>query len=119
MYDIKEFTFVEQPVFTQQLIEIANRDDESYRLFQLELALRPEFWPVVKGAGGLRKARMRLPGRGKSGSARVLYLWFKKRRTLCLYLIYTKGDIENVPNDQLKAIRHEVQRIKKAFGEED
>jgi len=62
---------------------------------------------------------MRLPGRGKSGSARVLYLWFSKRSKFCLYLIYTKGDIDDVPASQLKAIRHEVQRIKKAFGETD
>ena len=68
---------------------------------------------MVKGVGGLRKARMRLVGRGKSGSARVLYFWLNKRRTFCFYLIYTKSDIENVPADQLKAIRHEVQRIKK------
>jgi len=119
MYDIKEFTFVEQPVFTRQLIEIASHDDESYRLFQLELALRPAAWPVVKGSGGLRKARMRLPGRGKSGSARVLYLWLQKRRIFCFYLIYTKGDMETIPAEQIKAIRYEVQRIKEAFGEED
>jgi hypothetical protein len=117
MYDTYEFTFIEQPLFTRQLAEVAN--DETYRSFQLELADRPEQWPVVKGTGGLRKARMRLPGRGKSGSARVLYLWFKKSSAFCLYLIYTKGDIDDVPASQLKAIRHEVQRIKKAFGEDD
>jgi len=36
-----------------------------------------------------------------------------------LYMTYTKGDIENVPAAQLKTIRNEIQRIKKAFGEED
>ena len=69
MYDIRDFTFVEHPVFTRQLVELVGRDDETYRQFQLELALRPEGWPVVKGTGGLRKARMGLPGRGKSGGA--------------------------------------------------
>ena len=34
-------------------------------------------------------------------------------------MTYTKGDIENVPAAQLKTIRNEIQRIKKAFGEED
>lgn len=117
MYDITGFAFIEQPVFTRLLSEVA--DDETYRKFQLELAERADGWPVVRGTGGLRKARMRLRGRGKSGSARVLYLWFPRRRTFCLYLIYTKGEIENLPADQLKATRNEIQRIKKAFGEED
>jgi hypothetical protein len=113
MYDILEFIFVEQPAFSAQLKDVAN--DDCYRAFQIELAGDPEGWPVVKHTGGLRKARMRLPGRGKSGGARVLYLWFKERRTFCLYQLYTKGDVETVPAELLKAIRHEVQRIKQAF----
>jgi hypothetical protein len=115
MYDT--ITIVEQPIFTRQLVELV--DDETYRNFQLELVRRPEQWPIVPGTGGLRKARMRLARRGKSGSARVLYLWVSNHTTVCLYLIYTKGDIENVPASELKTIRHEVQRIKKAFGEID
>lgn len=84
MYDTHEFTFIEHPLFTKQRAEVAN--DETYRTFQLELADRPEQWPVVKGTGGLRKARMRVAGRGKSGSARVLYLWFRKNSTFCPWL---------------------------------
>ena len=33
-------------------------------------------------------------------------------------MTHTKGDIEDVPAAQLKTIRNEIQRIKKAFGEE-
>ncbi|MBA2436637.1 MAG: transcriptional regulator [Chthoniobacterales bacterium] len=116
MYDTTEITFVEHPGFTTDLAALTT--DETYRLFQTELAERAGNWPVIRGTGGLRKARMRLPGRGKSGSARILYLWLQKRRTLFLYMIYTKGDIESVPTEQLKTIRNEIQRLKKAFGEE-
>ena len=116
MYDTFEFTFIEHPGFTAELTALTN--DETYRVFQTELAKRAESWPVVRGTGGLRKSRMRLAGRGKRGSARVLYLWLPKRRVLFLYMTYTKGDIEDVPAAQLKTIRNEIQRIKKAFGEE-
>ena len=115
MYYIKRVTFIEQPVFTRLLLELT--DDDVYRQFQNELAAAPEKWPMVKGSGGLRKARMALPGRGKSGGARILYLWFPRHETIVFYLIYSKGDLENVAADQMKAIKHEVQRIKKAFGE--
>jgi hypothetical protein len=77
----------------------------------------PEEVPVVKGSGGLRKVRMALPGRGKSGGARVLYLWFPRHETIIFYLVYTKGDAENIPPAELKAIKYEVQRIKRLFGE--
>jgi hypothetical protein len=66
------------PVSPAELTALTN--DETYRVFQTELAERAESWPVVRGTGGLRKSRMRLEGRGKRGSARVLYLWLPKRR---------------------------------------
>src|SRR6266446_4440458 len=110
MYYTRSVLFIEQPTFTKLLLELV--DDEAYRKFQSELAGNPEKGPIVKGSGGLRKVRMPLPGRGKSGGARVLYLWFPRHGTFVFYLIYTKGDMENVPRAQMKAIKHEVQRIK-------
>lgn len=115
MYHTRRVTFIEQPMFTRLLLELV--DDDSYRKFQNELAANPEKGPVVKGSGGLRKARLALPGRGKSGGARILYLWFPRHETIVFYFVYTKGEMENVPAAQMKAIKYEVQRIKKAFGE--
>ena len=115
MYYIRRVLFVEQPLFTKALVELV--DDDAYRKFQNELAANPEKGAVVKGSGGLRKVRMALPGRGKSGGARVLYLWFPRHGVFVFYLIYTKGDMESIPAAQMKAIKHEVQRIKTAFGE--
>jgi len=83
------------------------------------LAANPEKGPLVKHSGGLRKVRLALPGRGKSGGARVLYLWFPRHEAIVFYFIYTKGEMENIPAAKMKAIRHEVQRIKKTFGEGD
>jgi hypothetical protein len=73
-----DLTFVERPEFTKVITTIT--DDEQLRLFQNELSKAPDRWPVVAGTGGLRKARMRLSGRGKSGGARVLYLSFRGTR---------------------------------------
>jgi len=106
-------TFLETPIFTQDLIGCV--DDNGYRLFQNEISQAPERWPVVPGTGGLRKARMRLPGRGKSGGARVLYLYFPWHQAVVFFLIYTKSELENVPKSQLRKIHDEVQRIKKEF----
>ena len=114
MYYLRKVQFIEQPLFTRQLLELV--DDDEYRMFQNELAANPEKGPLVKGTGGLRKARMSLPSRGKSGGARVLYLWFPRYDTIIFYFLYTKGDMEDIPRNQLKALRHEIQRIKNTFG---
>ena len=58
---------------------------------------------------------MRLSGRGKSGGARVLYLYFPRQETVFFYLVYAKGEIENVPKSKMKEIKHDVQEIKKHY----
>lgn len=59
---------------------------------------------------------MRLAGRGKSGGARVLYLYFPAHQLVFFYWAYQKGDIENISKSDLKEIRHAVQTIKKYYG---
>src|SRR2546428_508690 len=103
MYYTRTVLFIEQPVFTSSLLELV--DDDVYRKSQNELAANPEKGPVIRGSGGLRKARIALPGGGKSGGARILYLWFPRQQTIMFYLIYTKGDMEDVPPAKMKAIK--------------
>jgi len=116
-YIIRVTTFIEQPLFTKQITDLV--DDDDYREFQNELAKNPEKGTVVEGCGGLRKVRMALPGRGKSGGARVLYLLFPQKQTIIFYYLYTKGEIDDIPEGKKKGIRNEVQRIKKVFNERD
>ncbi|HUG10611.1 MAG TPA: hypothetical protein VMM36_06335 [Opitutaceae bacterium] len=66
-------TFVETLTFTRLIAELV--DDESYAEFQRFLAANPETGALMSGCGGVRKVRMALPGRGKSGGARVCYLF--------------------------------------------
>ncbi len=106
-----KLTFIEEPGFTEDLTELDGSDD-LLRELQKELLANPDKGPVVKGTGGLRKVRMRLKGRGKSGEARVLYLYFPEQKTILFFMLYLKGDIENVSKSQLEGIRHAVQRIK-------
>jgi hypothetical protein len=76
-------TFVELPLFTEQITNLV--DDAVYGLFQKDLMRQPDRGDVISQSGGLRKVRMRLPGRGKSGGARVIYLHLPKYDTIVLY----------------------------------
>lgn len=105
--------FIEHPVFTRRIMELLT--DEEYRAFQTELAANPETGDVIPGLGGLRKIRLALPGRGKRGGARVLYLLFMRAETVFLLYVFAKGAFEDLPPDKRKVIRNLVDEIKKGF----
>jgi hypothetical protein len=75
----------------------------------------PDKGDVIPQSGGLRKVRMRLPGRGKSGGARVIYLHLPKYQTIVLFYLYTKAQRENLSAEQLKRLRQAAAIIKEEF----
>jgi hypothetical protein len=79
------FRFIELQAFTEEVLRVA--DEESLREFQMELAANPESGALIQQSGRLRKARFRLPGRGKSGGARVIYLWLPNRGIFVLFML--------------------------------
>lgn len=79
-----EVVVVETRMFSRMIQELL--PDEAYRRLQIALVLRPEQGALIRGAGGLRKVRWSLPGRGKSGALRVFYYWDPKGERI--YMIY-------------------------------
>lgn len=101
--------FVELPRFTA--IVTALVADEDYRRFQNELIEDPERGDVIQGTGGFRKARMRLAGGGKSGGARVIYLFLAEHEVIFLATLYKKSKRESLTDDEkqnLKQIAHSI-----------
>jgi len=66
-------TLIETKVFTRKKRKLLN--DERFKQFCEELASDPGIGDVMRGTGGLRKIRVSLQGRGKSGGARIIYFW--------------------------------------------
>ena len=109
--------FIELPKFTEAITDLV--DDADYAKFQRELLRSPKKGDVIQHAGGLRKVRMRLPGRGKSGGARVIYLYLPQHHTVIFFYIYTKSKSENLTPDQEKRLRTAVETIKREFRHEN
>jgi hypothetical protein len=51
-------------------------DDDDLRALQDTLCAEPQVGDLIQGTGGIRKVRLELQGRGKSGGARVVYVDF-------------------------------------------
>jgi hypothetical protein len=105
--------FIELPLFTEQITNLVS--DQEYAEFQKQLLLQPEQGDVIPGTGGLRKTRLRLPGRGKRGGARVIYLRLPQQEAMVLFYVYTKAANENLNPDQLRRLRNAVAVIKQEF----
>jgi hypothetical protein len=106
-------TFVETSVFTRRIAGIL--DDDSFADFQTELARNPEKGPVLEGTGGLRKARWKLPGKGKSGGIRIIYLHLKLRGRIYLVFVFAKNESDNLTASQKAELKKLVEAIKKEF----
>ena len=94
---------IETPIFTRQVTGVM--DDDEYRLFQLHLVQHPDAGSTIRGSGGLRKIRWRLPGRGKRGGARIIYYWKKACDRLFLLFLYPKNVRSDLTPAQLRVLR--------------
>ena len=106
--------FVELQAFTEEVLRVA--DEETLRQFEMELAAKPEAGDLIRHSGGLRKARMKLPGRGKSGGARVIYLWLPEARRFVLFMLYTKAKQADIPPALLAEYREVIGIIKAKYN---
>lgn len=73
-------------------------------------AANPQAGDVIPGAGGLRKARVPLAGRGKRGGARVIS-YFVSERGVYLLLAYAKNEQANVTPDQARILARLVETL--------
>jgi hypothetical protein len=75
------------------------------------LVERPDLGAVIPGTGGARKVRLKLPGRGKRGGARVIYAVVRRATALALLDVYAKSEQENLTVPERKLIAALVRDI--------
>lgn len=101
--------FVETLIFTRQIKELAT-DDELKNL-QVELIAQPDKGDVIKDTGGLRKVRMAVGNKGKSGGVRVLYVLAHADK-IFLVLAYPKSAKDSLTNEEKAELKKLVQLLK-------
>lgn len=103
MQETRPITVVELDEFlgaTRKLM-----DDEERAELVVYLAYHPAAGVVIPGAGGVRKLRWGLEGRGKRGGARVIYFYHDMEMPLYLLTAYAKNEREDLDQLEIKATR--------------
>jgi hypothetical protein len=106
--------FIHTKVFDKRWREMGC-DDDDLSVLQKAIANDPQGFPVIQGTGGIRKIRVTLNGRGKSGGARVLYVDFVVRGIVGLLSAYPKSEKENIEESEKKILRTIVEDINKSL----
>lgn len=85
--------------------------EPAFRALEDVLLERPDAGDVVAGTGGVRKVRVPLPGRGKSGGARVLYYHAAARERVYFLLVYPKNAAVTISEAGKKELKQWVARL--------
>ena len=112
--------FIESVPFTRKLHRCAGENaDAVLRAIQEDLQKRPDRGAMVPGLGGVRKARMANPdrGKGKRGGFRYLYLYLERRQHVHLLILLDKNEQEDLGEEQRTQVRRWVEDLKRDSGE--
>jgi len=105
-----EVYFIRLAVFDRTAKGLLTDDDE--RAMEQEIADAPTAAPVIPETGGVRKIRVAMKGRGKSGSARVLYLYVPKDEVVYLMVAYAKNVKETISKAEKKDLKALATQLK-------
>lgn len=95
--------FKETPIYTEDVSAIFS--DEEYRELQNFLVEHPKSGALIKGSGGLRKLRWKLPDSGKSGGIRNIYYFYESESVIYMIYIYKKSQTTDLTPKQIELLR--------------
>jgi hypothetical protein len=95
--------FVYTPEFLDSVEDLLSA--EQLRALESALLDQPEAGTPIVGTGGVRKMRFALPGRGKSGGIRVLYVYAGRDCRIYFLLAYPKNVRDTLTKGEKNALR--------------
>jgi hypothetical protein len=107
-------TVVETPTY----LAVANKlfgEQERADIVAL-VAADPQCGDVIRGTGGFRKVRVARKGMGKSGGARVVYIWRNDRFPVFLIAVFPKNEKENLSMAERNALKKRADSIFETYG---
>jgi hypothetical protein len=102
-------TVVETPTYLAIADKLFN-EEERANIVAL-VAADPECGDLIRGTGGFRKVRVARKGMGKSGGARVVYIWRNERFPVFLITVFPKNEKENLSMAERNALKRRADSI--------
>jgi hypothetical protein len=102
---------VELPGFQRDADKLFTRAELADLIW--EIAAARELGDLIPGTGGLRKLRAGTGNRGKSGGARVIYLYGGEHMPIYLIAVYSKSEAVVMTPDEKKQATALVRALKK------
>src|SRR4051812_21249031 len=107
----------------QTVVETPSYLSDAERLFSPEerkaivdrLAADPTCGVIIPGGGGVRKVRFGFGGRGKSGGARIIYLFSGEDLPVFLLAVYAKNDKVNLSMAERNALGRMVTEMVRSY----
>lgn len=94
--------FIETSVFTRQIKNMIS--DDCYLEMQQFLARLPTAGDLVRGSGGCRKLRWKVPGRGKRSGIRLIYYWVRSDDQILMLTVYSKAMTNDLTTLQINTL---------------
>ncbi len=110
-------TFIQTAEFSRNWDRLGF-DNEDLRILELNIMEYPDRYPIMRGTGGLRKARIAIDNKGKSGGARVCFVDFVFAETVYLITVYGKKEKDNLSQEERNNIKKVIEALKKSLGGE-
>ena len=86
-------------------------EEEFLSYVQQEILKDPTIGDMIPGAGGARKLRIKLENTGKSGGARVIYIYFLSKENIYLIDIYLKGIKNDLTPEEKTEIKNSIKKL--------
>ena len=102
--------FVALPSFLAKWRKIGFSEDDMIRL-EKELCANPKVGAVLRGTNGARKMRFSFEHRGKSGSARVIYVDFEVSQRLYFVDVFAKSEKENISAEERNELKMVIETL--------
>ena len=107
-------TFIQTKEFSRRWDELG-LDDEDLRTIEFDIMKNPDKYPIIQGTGGLRKARVAINNKGKSGGARVCYVDFVFAEVVYLITVYSKKEKDNLSKEERNEIKKAIDLLRKGL----
>ena len=107
-------TVVETPTYLASANKLFSEEERAGVVTLV--AADPECGDVIRGTGGFRKVRVARKGMGKSGGARVVYIWRNQRLPVFLIAVFPKNEKENLSMEERNTLRKRADSIFETYG---